>query len=176
MSLFTSLSINSYSSHTSTNNDNICQSHVAVAVIQSIPIFDETKLFSIPLPKAVGTSISFSYFLHIYLVLMFLGQCLHKTFLEQMLHFDVSTFFCLICFWSLPFRTFYQLPSSVQAEEEAFLYQEKEGKLRFSNTPSTPLLPANFFFWNDPHKPYTSQIISNFCSYFAFPQYVYSHK
>ncbi|XP_076588765.1 very-long-chain (3R)-3-hydroxyacyl-CoA dehydratase isoform X2 [Chaetodon auriga] len=45
----------------------------AVAVIQSIPIFDETKLFSIPLPKAVGTSISFSYVLHVYLVLMFLG-------------------------------------------------------------------------------------------------------
>ncbi|KAM8751951.1 very-long-chain (3R)-3-hydroxyacyl-CoA dehydratase [Acanthopagrus schlegelii] len=45
----------------------------AVAVIQSIPIFDETKLFSIPLPKAIGTSISFSYFLHFYLVLMFLG-------------------------------------------------------------------------------------------------------
>ncbi|XP_033491036.1 very-long-chain (3R)-3-hydroxyacyl-CoA dehydratase isoform X1 [Epinephelus lanceolatus] len=45
----------------------------AVAVIQSIPIFDETKLFSIPLPKAVGTSISFSYVLHIYFVLMFLG-------------------------------------------------------------------------------------------------------
>uniref|UniRef100_A0A8C2WFK7 Very-long-chain (3R)-3-hydroxyacyl-CoA dehydratase n=1 Tax=Cyclopterus lumpus TaxID=8103 RepID=A0A8C2WFK7_CYCLU len=45
----------------------------AVAVIQSIPIFDETKLFSIPLPKAVGASISFSYVLHVYLVLMFLG-------------------------------------------------------------------------------------------------------
>lgn len=45
----------------------------AVAVIQSIRIFDETKLFSIPLPKAVGISISFSYVLRIYLVLMFLG-------------------------------------------------------------------------------------------------------
>lgn len=45
----------------------------AVGVIQSIPIFDESRLFSIPLPKAIGTSISFSYFLHIYLVLMFLG-------------------------------------------------------------------------------------------------------
>ncbi|XP_047452151.1 very-long-chain (3R)-3-hydroxyacyl-CoA dehydratase [Mugil cephalus] len=45
----------------------------AVAVIQSIPIFDETKLLSIPLPKSIGTSVSFSYFLHIYLVLMFLG-------------------------------------------------------------------------------------------------------
>ncbi|KAM9376974.1 very-long-chain (3R)-3-hydroxyacyl-CoA dehydratase [Pholidichthys leucotaenia] len=45
----------------------------AVAVIQSIPIFDETKLLSIPLPKAIGTSISFSYVLHIYLILMFLG-------------------------------------------------------------------------------------------------------
>ncbi|XP_069019422.1 very-long-chain (3R)-3-hydroxyacyl-CoA dehydratase [Embiotoca jacksoni] len=45
----------------------------AVAVIQSIPLFDKTKLFSIPLPKAIGTSISFSTILHIYLVLMFLG-------------------------------------------------------------------------------------------------------
>ncbi|XP_071354349.1 very-long-chain (3R)-3-hydroxyacyl-CoA dehydratase [Trachinotus anak] len=45
----------------------------AVAVVQSIPIFYETKLFSIPLPKAIGTAISFSYILHIYLVLMFLG-------------------------------------------------------------------------------------------------------
>lgn len=45
----------------------------AVAVIQSIPIFNETKLFSIPLPKAIGTSVRFSYFLHIYLTLMFLG-------------------------------------------------------------------------------------------------------
>ncbi|XP_061678548.1 very-long-chain (3R)-3-hydroxyacyl-CoA dehydratase [Syngnathoides biaculeatus] len=45
----------------------------AVAVIQSIPIFDETNLFSIPLPKAVGGSLSFSYFLHVYLAFMFLG-------------------------------------------------------------------------------------------------------
>uniref|UniRef100_UPI0037E7BBD5 very-long-chain (3R)-3-hydroxyacyl-CoA dehydratase isoform X1 n=1 Tax=Semicossyphus pulcher TaxID=241346 RepID=UPI0037E7BBD5 len=45
----------------------------AVAVIQSISIFDQTKLFSIPLPKSLGTSVSFSYFLHIYLALMFLG-------------------------------------------------------------------------------------------------------
>lgn len=45
----------------------------AVAVIQSIPIFDETKLISIPLPKAIGTSLSFSYILKIYLMIMFLG-------------------------------------------------------------------------------------------------------
>ncbi|KAM6961210.1 very-long-chain (3R)-3-hydroxyacyl-CoA dehydratase [Aplochiton taeniatus] len=45
----------------------------AVAVIQSIPIFDEAKLFSIPLPKAIGTSIPFSYVLKGYLVLMVLG-------------------------------------------------------------------------------------------------------
>ncbi|KAM8891149.1 very-long-chain (3R)-3-hydroxyacyl-CoA dehydratase isoform 2-T2 [Spinachia spinachia] len=45
----------------------------AVAVIQSIPIFDKTKLFSIPLPKAAGTSVSFSCVLYVYLVLMFLG-------------------------------------------------------------------------------------------------------
>uniref|UniRef100_UPI003AAF2CCA very-long-chain (3R)-3-hydroxyacyl-CoA dehydratase isoform X2 n=1 Tax=Centroberyx gerrardi TaxID=166262 RepID=UPI003AAF2CCA len=49
----------------------------AVAVIQSIAIFDKTKLFSIPLPKAIGTSISFSHVLYIYLVLMFLGLCIN---------------------------------------------------------------------------------------------------
>ena len=44
----------------------------------------------------------------------------------------------------LAFRTFYQLPPSLQAEEEAFPYQEEESKLKFStnNTPQTPLLPA----------------------------------
>ncbi|KAM9753811.1 very-long-chain (3R)-3-hydroxyacyl-CoA dehydratase [Menidia menidia] len=45
----------------------------AVAVIQSIPIFEKTKLFNIPLPKAIGTSLSFSYALYFYLVLMFIG-------------------------------------------------------------------------------------------------------
>lgn len=49
----------------------------AVAVIQSIPIFDETKLLSIPLPKAIGMSLSFSYILQLYLVIMFLGK-VHK--------------------------------------------------------------------------------------------------
>lgn len=71
-------------SHTNYIKINLAlQSHVAVAVIQSIPIFDETKLFSIPLPKAIGTSISFSYFLHFYLVLMFLGKCSDKTLITQ---------------------------------------------------------------------------------------------
>lgn len=45
----------------------------AVAVIQSLPIFDETRLFSFPLPAALGHSLSFSYTLQLYLVLMFLG-------------------------------------------------------------------------------------------------------
>ncbi|XP_054892416.1 very-long-chain (3R)-3-hydroxyacyl-CoA dehydratase-like [Poeciliopsis prolifica] len=45
----------------------------AVAVIQSLPIFDETRLFSVPLPSALGHSLSFSYTLQLYLVLMFLG-------------------------------------------------------------------------------------------------------
>ncbi|KAJ0069822.1 hypothetical protein NL108_015043 [Boleophthalmus pectinirostris] len=45
----------------------------AVAVVQSIPIFDETRLFSLPLPNAVGTSIKFSSFLYIYLIVMFVG-------------------------------------------------------------------------------------------------------
>lgn len=45
----------------------------AVAVIQSMSIFDETKFLSIPLPEMLGSSLSFSYILHIYLLLMFLG-------------------------------------------------------------------------------------------------------
>lgn len=49
----------------------------AVAVIQSIPIFDKTQFLSIPLPQSVGTSISFSHILRIHLVLMFLGLCIN---------------------------------------------------------------------------------------------------
>lgn len=45
----------------------------AVAVVQAIPIFDKTKLFSIPLPKAIGTSVSFSCVLYLHLVLMCFG-------------------------------------------------------------------------------------------------------
>uniref|UniRef100_A0A3Q3NED7 Very-long-chain (3R)-3-hydroxyacyl-CoA dehydratase n=1 Tax=Labrus bergylta TaxID=56723 RepID=A0A3Q3NED7_9LABR len=45
----------------------------AVAVIQSLPIFDETRLFSFPLPAMLGSSLSFSYTLQLYLILMFLG-------------------------------------------------------------------------------------------------------
>lgn len=55
----------------------------AVAVIQSIPIFYQTKLFSIPLPKALGTSLSFSYVLQVYLVLMFLGLFVNFRYLYK---------------------------------------------------------------------------------------------
>lgn len=46
----------------------------AVAVIQSLPIFDETRRFSFPLPAVLGGSLSFSCPLQLYLVLMFLGK------------------------------------------------------------------------------------------------------
>ncbi|XP_034445140.1 very-long-chain (3R)-3-hydroxyacyl-CoA dehydratase [Hippoglossus hippoglossus] len=55
----------------------------AVAVIQSIPIFYESKLFSIPLPKAIGTSINFSYVLYVYLVLMVLGLFINSRHLYK---------------------------------------------------------------------------------------------
>ncbi|KAM6937445.1 very-long-chain (3R)-3-hydroxyacyl-CoA dehydratase [Xenentodon cancila] len=55
----------------------------AVAVMQSIPIFDKSKLLRIPLPKAIGTSISFSYVLHVYLVLMFLGLFINCRYLYK---------------------------------------------------------------------------------------------
>ncbi|KAJ0056790.1 hypothetical protein NL108_017700 [Boleophthalmus pectinirostris] len=45
----------------------------AVAVVQSLPVFDETRMFSLPLPVALGGSLSFSYSLRLYLILMFLG-------------------------------------------------------------------------------------------------------
>lgn len=72
-------------------------------------------------------------------------------------YYQIYLYF-LICFGSLlSFRTLYQLPSSLQAEEEAFLYQEEEGQLRNSITPRKPPLPAHFLFWNDLFKPYTNQ-------------------
>ncbi|KAM9854984.1 very-long-chain (3R)-3-hydroxyacyl-CoA dehydratase isoform 1-T1 [Aulostomus maculatus] len=92
----------------------------AVGVIQSIPIFDETKLFSIPLPRAIGTSVSFSYILHVYLILMFLGKLASRIIIH--LYTKVNVNVLVISFWFCPptIRTFYQLPSSLQAKEEAF--------------------------------------------------------
>lgn len=55
----------------------------AVAVIQSLPIFDETRLFSLPLPAVLGHSLSFSYTLQLYLVLMFLGETSTNTLLRH---------------------------------------------------------------------------------------------
>ncbi|KAK1798597.1 hypothetical protein P4O66_006891, partial [Electrophorus voltai] len=46
----------------------------AAAVLQSLPVFDKSGLFSIPLPEAVGFSISFSFSLRLYLVLMLFGM------------------------------------------------------------------------------------------------------
>uniref|UniRef100_A0AAY4DBA5 Very-long-chain (3R)-3-hydroxyacyl-CoA dehydratase n=1 Tax=Denticeps clupeoides TaxID=299321 RepID=A0AAY4DBA5_9TELE len=56
----------------------------AVAVIQSIPIFDETKVLSLPLPRALGTSLSFSYILQLYLAVMFLGLFINFRHLYKM--------------------------------------------------------------------------------------------
>ncbi|XP_041917621.1 very-long-chain (3R)-3-hydroxyacyl-CoA dehydratase-like isoform X1 [Alosa sapidissima] len=45
----------------------------AVAVVQSLSLFDASGLYSIPLPAALGQSISFSLTLKLYLFVMFLG-------------------------------------------------------------------------------------------------------
>ncbi|KAK7912350.1 hypothetical protein WMY93_012561 [Mugilogobius chulae] len=45
----------------------------AVAVVQSLAVFDETRMFALPLPSFLGESLSFSYSLRVYLILMFLG-------------------------------------------------------------------------------------------------------
>lgn len=46
----------------------------AVAVLQSLPLFDRTRLFSLPLPQSVGFSVSFSFSLRLYLLLLFFGE------------------------------------------------------------------------------------------------------
>ncbi|KAF0886013.1 HACD3 dehydratase, partial [Crocuta crocuta] len=46
----------------------------AVSVIQSIPIFNETGRFSFTLPYPVKIKVRFSFFLQIYLILLFLGK------------------------------------------------------------------------------------------------------
>lgn len=53
----------------------------AVSVIQSIPVFNETGRFSFTLPYPVKIKVRFSFFLQIYLILLFLGKYwLCKTF------------------------------------------------------------------------------------------------
>lgn len=46
----------------------------AVSVIQSIPIFNETGRFSFTLPYPVKIKVRFSFFLQIYLIMLFLGK------------------------------------------------------------------------------------------------------
>lgn len=45
----------------------------AVSVIQSIPVFNETGRFSFTLPYPVKIKVRFSFFLQIYLIMLFLG-------------------------------------------------------------------------------------------------------
>lgn len=45
-----------------------------VAVIQSIPIFNETGRFSFTLPYPVKIKVRFSFFLQIYIIVIFLGK------------------------------------------------------------------------------------------------------
>lgn len=144
----------------------ISQSHVALAVIQSIPIFDESKLFSIPLTKVIGTSVSFSYFLYIYLVLMFLGKSPHELSLTWHIYSNLTTAALILILVPPPphQRTFYQLSPPLQAEEEALPDQKEESKLRLNTNsiPWTPLLPAysSTFVFNN-HHPYVKFIINS---------------
>lgn len=46
----------------------------AVAVIQSIPVFNESGRFSFTLPYPVKMKVRFSFFLQVYLVMLFLGK------------------------------------------------------------------------------------------------------
>lgn len=47
----------------------------AVSVIQSIPVFNESGRFSFTLPAPVKIKVRFSFFLQVYLILLFLGEC-----------------------------------------------------------------------------------------------------
>ncbi|KAM9528091.1 very-long-chain (3R)-3-hydroxyacyl-CoA dehydratase-like [Salvelinus alpinus] len=55
----------------------------AVAVVQSISVFDQSRLFSIPLPEALGSSVSFSCVLYIYLPLMVIGLLINSRHLYK---------------------------------------------------------------------------------------------
>ncbi|XP_061671707.1 very-long-chain (3R)-3-hydroxyacyl-CoA dehydratase-like [Syngnathoides biaculeatus] len=55
----------------------------AVAVIQSLSIFDATQLFSLPLPALLGHYLSFSYTLQLYLILLFLGLFINFQYLYK---------------------------------------------------------------------------------------------
>ncbi|XP_063044536.1 very-long-chain (3R)-3-hydroxyacyl-CoA dehydratase-like isoform X2 [Engraulis encrasicolus] len=61
----------------------------AVTVVQSLSIFDESDLYSIPLPPALGQSLSFSFTLKLYLFVMFLGLFINLRHMnsQRRLHF-----------------------------------------------------------------------------------------
>lgn len=63
----------------------------AVSVIQSIPVFNETGRFSFTLPYPLKIKVRFSFFLQIYLILLFLGKYwLCKTFSSHFLEGKVK--------------------------------------------------------------------------------------
>lgn len=114
---------------------------LAVAVIQSIPIFNDTKFLSIPLPGALGSSLSFSYILQLYLVLMFLGESLLQKshwFLKACCCCDISC--SVIVLLSAVTDLYYttctlyrphqQPPPSVQAEAKTVSNKKEESQLR----------------------------------------------
>ncbi|XP_019359516.1 PREDICTED: very-long-chain (3R)-3-hydroxyacyl-CoA dehydratase 3 [Gavialis gangeticus] len=55
----------------------------AVSVIQAIPIFSETGKFSLRLPDPLNVTINFSFFLQIYLILLFLGGFINFRYLYK---------------------------------------------------------------------------------------------
>ncbi|KYO20964.1 very-long-chain (3R)-3-hydroxyacyl-CoA dehydratase 3 [Alligator mississippiensis] len=55
----------------------------AVSVIQAIPIFSETGKFSLRLPNPLNVTINFSFFLQIYLILLFLGLFINFRYLYK---------------------------------------------------------------------------------------------
>lgn len=67
--------------HKLENINFLFSTNAAVAVIQSIPIFDKAQLFSINLTQFIGMSVRFSHFLYVYLVIMVIGESINIHFL-----------------------------------------------------------------------------------------------
>lgn len=147
-------------------------------MIQSIPIFDETKLFSIPLPKAVGTSISFSYVLHIYLVLMFLGKSPDKTltiYIFEQICSNVSILVLILIFWfpAPSLGLFINFRHLYKQRKRRFCTKRKANWAKIFLRQLCCLLISGWNVLND-HGPCSCQINSSF-SYKVFPQPVCSH-
>lgn len=144
-------------------------------MIQSIPIFDETKLFTIHLPKSIGVSISFSYFLCVYLVLMILGKSPEKWNI-YLSHKSLSIWICVFAYHINILSPATTTHTPLQAFLSTFVISTSKGRgvsaprrgkqieiqhqQQHSSNTFAACLFLDKYFWNVPHDhSYSTQTI-----------------